>query len=318
MSIPFNARDAELLELSGQLKSKMAFVRPEKKPEFLYHYTNSLGLLGILNTSTMWATDYRFLNDSSEIQYGVNLFLEVADEFSKNTNNSVILRFIEILKTTANPYDGMLNCFIACLCEKNNLLSQWREYAAQGGGFALSLETRWIEFIKPGKEKTVNDEYFLIKVLYEREEQRNILKEIIEKTIVVLEEATVGVSVDDAISIIARCSHFISQETAIYLAAFKDPCFDVEQEWRLLHLVYSDNDSHIKIRNGAYGLTPYVELDLKRGVGPRHEKLPIHEIIHGPTNDPVNTKIVLGKLLKSKGYSYHTQINGSNLPVRKV
>ena len=32
----------------------------------LYHYTNWDGLLGILNTKRLWATHYRFLNDSSE------------------------------------------------------------------------------------------------------------------------------------------------------------------------------------------------------------------------------------------------------------
>jgi hypothetical protein len=32
----------------------------------LYHYTNWDGVLGILTTKSLWATHYRFLNDSSE------------------------------------------------------------------------------------------------------------------------------------------------------------------------------------------------------------------------------------------------------------
>jgi hypothetical protein len=35
--------------------------------EKLYHYTTWDGLLGILQTQTLWATHYRFLNDYSEI-----------------------------------------------------------------------------------------------------------------------------------------------------------------------------------------------------------------------------------------------------------
>jgi hypothetical protein len=32
----------------------------------LFHYTTAAGLLGILNSSTLWATDLRFLNDAQE------------------------------------------------------------------------------------------------------------------------------------------------------------------------------------------------------------------------------------------------------------
>ena len=43
----------------------MAKVSEEYKK--LYHYTTWQGLLGILQTQTLWATHCRFLNDSSEI-----------------------------------------------------------------------------------------------------------------------------------------------------------------------------------------------------------------------------------------------------------
>jgi hypothetical protein len=41
----------------------------ENPPPFLHHYTDANGLLGILETSTIFATNYRRLNDSSEIQH---------------------------------------------------------------------------------------------------------------------------------------------------------------------------------------------------------------------------------------------------------
>lgn len=41
----------------------------------LYHYTNWDGLSGILKTKSLWATHYRFLNDSSEFRlFGDKLF----------------------------------------------------------------------------------------------------------------------------------------------------------------------------------------------------------------------------------------------------
>jgi hypothetical protein len=36
---------------------------------YIYHYTSRDGLKGILNTQTLFATHYRFLNDTSEIEH---------------------------------------------------------------------------------------------------------------------------------------------------------------------------------------------------------------------------------------------------------
>ena len=42
----------------------------------LFHYTTAAGLLGILGSSSLWATDLRFLNDAQEAVYARELFVE--------------------------------------------------------------------------------------------------------------------------------------------------------------------------------------------------------------------------------------------------
>ena len=39
----------------------------------IYHYTNYEGLCGILKNRKLWYTNYRYLNDKSEIQFGFDL-----------------------------------------------------------------------------------------------------------------------------------------------------------------------------------------------------------------------------------------------------
>ena len=41
----------------------------DRKEGFIYHYTSSEGLLGILRDKTLWFTDTMALNDSSEGNY---------------------------------------------------------------------------------------------------------------------------------------------------------------------------------------------------------------------------------------------------------
>jgi len=46
----------------------------EAKRASLFHYTDAGGLLGILRSSNLWATELRFLNDTQEAVYALGIF----------------------------------------------------------------------------------------------------------------------------------------------------------------------------------------------------------------------------------------------------
>ena len=41
--------------------------------KILYHYTSLEGLLGIIESKSIWATNVLYLNDASELNYSINL-----------------------------------------------------------------------------------------------------------------------------------------------------------------------------------------------------------------------------------------------------
>ena len=49
----------------------------KKTPHAIYHYTNDVGLRGILETGQLWLTDVFSLNDPSELNHGFSLMLKV-------------------------------------------------------------------------------------------------------------------------------------------------------------------------------------------------------------------------------------------------
>ena len=49
-------------------------------PEILYHYTSQTGLIGMLNTETIWASKIRYLNDSKEFALALELASDELDE----------------------------------------------------------------------------------------------------------------------------------------------------------------------------------------------------------------------------------------------
>ena len=58
-------REAEQIITSFRKKLDL-----QKQPPIIYHYTDDVGLRGILETGQLWLTDIFNLNDPSELNHG--------------------------------------------------------------------------------------------------------------------------------------------------------------------------------------------------------------------------------------------------------
>ena len=241
------------------------------------------------------------------------LFESIIRNRISKAESDVVVEFLGRTMRTANSFDGMFDCYIACFCERDDLLNQWRVYANSGGGYALGMQAKEIG-LRWGTLHPTQD-FVLRKVVYNEELQNKLVAEVIDITSRVLLDATKGVSVADANNLIARCCQFVRVEVADYLFCFKHPAFAVEEEWRLCHVISPGEEDHVFFRDSPYGLTPYVCLDLSPMAGINHNKLPLARITHGPIPDPSNVRFALNKLLRSKGYAF-VEIAGSVLPMR--
>jgi hypothetical protein len=47
---------------------------------FLYHYSSVNNVHNILSSGSLWATDYRYLNDTHELSAAMDMFIKEADE----------------------------------------------------------------------------------------------------------------------------------------------------------------------------------------------------------------------------------------------
>src|SRR4029077_289164 len=52
-------------------------------PDRIYHYTDGVGLRGILKTGKLWFTDIFNLNDPSELSYGLKTPVEEAQQLKE-------------------------------------------------------------------------------------------------------------------------------------------------------------------------------------------------------------------------------------------
>lgn len=229
----------------------------------LYHYTTAEGLLGIVGSNTLLATDAEFLNDAQEMQFGRATVHEalLARAAALDPRPNPMLDTSEasramVIRSAADhlvsPVGGATEpkwyaVYVACFCEDGDLLSQWRGYG-KGGGYALGFDAEVLSSATLGDGLPSHYGPSLIKVRYGVDQVDRVATEVLA---VVGQTATGHPGVHGFFE--------AGQHVLPALASVKDPAFREEQEWRI---VVSSERTGVRFRQTPVSIAPYVVLQL--------------------------------------------------------
>jgi hypothetical protein len=121
-------------------------------PSNIYHYTNDVGLKGILETGQLWLTDIFDLNDPSELKHGFSTMLDIL--LKKAVGSPEHTKFAQGLAAfyQRRGIQESGNHFVCSFSAHGNDLCQWRAYSDNGRGYALGFDRIELgtAFTKPG------------------------------------------------------------------------------------------------------------------------------------------------------------------------
>jgi len=298
----------------------------------LYHYTSAEGLRGIIENNELWATSAYYLNDSAEMFYGYNVLREVLDQWLKEntrTEDSITLGLARQLRSSFEDlFEKRLlkPIYIACFCEKDNLLSQWRAYG-QSGGYSIGFRV----FPKIGifgERLTPEPNIYTCQwtqVEYDRTKQLAICREILYPIFAILDQPKVAHAMREVTEHpIVGYQKLLTSTMDILLeeiVRFKSEAFKVEQEWRAVvrqrEFMKQGTDDGGKtpvpvcFRTSRGMIVPYVRLIPCQP----NKKLPITCLRSGPTLDKTMAGVSISMLLAKNGFP-HLRIEGSDITVR--
>jgi len=259
-----NAIEQFCREASQIIGPESPFVKSltlETPPRLIYHYTNDVGLKGIVESGKLWLTEVSSLNDPSELNHGFGVAVRelkgmVINEPTESQKFAADLELVAAKDTIQKSADFFICSFSLC----GDDLGQWRAYADNGRGFALGFDAAAFE---------AGSQLDSFPLAYDDDKLAEIDREIIAKA---LPLARLSNFKDDLS--IAFMTYVTN--TAIY---FKHPAYKSEMEYRFLEAFSADASPSVSWRARRNELIRYREFDW-RTVAPRALK----EIIVGPAD----------------------------------
>jgi hypothetical protein len=272
----FNDEAAEIV------RSFLATLESQPPPPIIYHYTNDVGLKGILETGQLWLTDIFGLNDPSELTHGFSVAINaltrkvasdsaVGQKFAKN--------FAAFAEQGAIPKTA--HFFMCSFSSCGDDLGQWRAYADNGRGFAVGFDAKALEngFTKKDGTPIPNNSTFHI--TYNDAQLLGIQSQIVEKMRNLIMLPAGRDLKNAAINVyMAELEMLLTLHILQTILFFKHEAYANEREFRFLQIHKANEPPTVRVRAHRYGLVRYREF-YWRSVAPDALK----KIVVGPAAD---------------------------------
>jgi hypothetical protein len=291
-----------------------------QKPRALYHYTGSAGFKGIIESGVIRATHIAFMNDASEYLHAVSLLTNAINELRATEKDPIR---ISLLNEINDPValtrpEHVAPYFVACFSTKENSLNQWRAYGRGEGGFAVSFDAEKLD----KRILTLNG--MLSPVNYDLAEQSNLVRELLLWGLSEYEKLAPNISPEHRDEHRRDWAHMFLWRATAAAPIIKNPAFEEEGEWRLIHLPNWKED--IRFIAKETGLSPFTELRLgKPQTGDPDrvarlgqelpDRLPILKLWTGP-GSAAETSLLAGRTLLEQMNYIGVNLEASKIPYR--
>ena len=250
----------------------------------LYHYTDLSGLVGIVERHDLWVSHSRYSNDDEEMTHGLSVVHGAMKRATAGGKHDGV--YLQTLTTLTEEPEGV---YICCFCEKDNLLSQWRGYGANGAGVSLQFAPK--EFADVAGPDNPHGLLRFWKVFYKLETQNDIIDQAIV-------HYTPAMNPGQSVAGLARKA---ADAIRFFIPTFKNADFQEESEWRLIFTPSPNTTIMPRFRVSRNMLVPFYSL--RELIGTGLPQLPIRNVLVGPgVQKRLNVESTKALLVKC-GYS---------------
>ncbi len=277
--------------------------------EPLYHYTSFTGLLGIVASRALWASDIRYMNDSAELKHTADLIrMEINQRIaSGHAKPDLLNQFLDWV--THRITNGHM-LFASSFRSNGNMLSQWRGYSRLGKGVSLGFDPDYI--LRCARQQS----FQIGKCIYCSKSQQQMISQVIDAVEVLAEGHHPALNNQGEIGDHSYHSifHLLESDLLRIAAILKHPSFAEEEEWRIVSPVITDYvKAPVLFREGTSMLVPYVEFNF---ISKNHAPIALNHLFLGPTPNITISMNSLTMFLAKNGIRPDRGISYCRIPFR--
>lgn len=231
------------------------FLTTKKQPSNFYQYSTISAFKGIIESNNLWATHWAYLNDSKELQRGLEIARQVILKFNQTTKQSYLCPLEGYLSNRVKKAAfNIINAYVLCFSEELDNLNLWRGYGDGYNSIAINYNTAHLEL----SNDTLGT-LLIGKVIYDEKEQKKIILIYLRQYNEMMTEMYKKFSrpkenVDACIS-----GSFVAG--LIILSLFmKEKYWNEEKEWRVI--LFNPNNKFLDFKESDKGLIPFVKIPI--------------------------------------------------------
>jgi hypothetical protein len=266
--------------------------KPLPPPKTLSHYTSISGLMGIVTSRRLWASNASFLNDRSELLHALNAARTAIEKLSSTNWAPTLDKVVRELEEGKVP-----DTYVACFCGGADNLSQWRGYSGPEQGVSITFDRPRLD------DRLRSDAAKLYRVTYAKITTPTKVRDALRGEFADLADL-------DDIGEVAEARRYdeVFKRVSSLLPKFKHLGFRDEREWRYV-IQRPSETCELKFRAGLNRVVPYIE------IGASPSPLPITSVTVGPGSDQALTAQSLRTFLQCHGHQ-DVAVNLSDIPFR--
>lgn len=307
----------------------------------LYHYTTWEGLQRIIENQTLWATNYKFLNDYSEIILFKDkliflIYPYVLDGFKKLIKHrpNVMQKINKeggLHKAVQHDAKGLVDAqyealgdeiYILSFCGQpertsianNGLLSQWRGYGT-GGGAALVFDTKKLEKILAIEAQRFEYSAVIIEDIVYSDDEQKLQEELSDDLAILADIAKLFFNHENLSQKIMIDAAKGYNPFVKCISRYKHYGFSEENEVRVVALPTVIDGEYLKLaKTNGVTLMPEKKIKFRRKNG---KSIPYIELFNSDDIDLPIEKIIVGphKEKETRAAALHTMLRKTKIEI---
>jgi hypothetical protein len=263
----------------------------------LWHYTSGSALIAILDSMSIYSTQISCLNDATELKYGSTLFHDALRKLRAETSNDEMAeRLLDgaISYFREDPsYQAASFHFVACFSEEVDDLSQWRAYGGGENGYAIGFRAADLFEISNS---------MLVRVNYDVDLQRELAMKVATEMVRFCKEGVRKFAPSDLIQFGQEFLDAWEKQIVMIAPMVKNPGFFKEKEYRIIKGFAATDLEGLRFIQKNTMMSRHLPLQPPGRTPTMPYRLPIAEIIVGPSRHPQISRMSVDTLLRQKGY----------------